>query len=85
MQAPASKRGDTLEVLQHTQYCHLVPAPGLRTAYDNLLDGSFEDMLREVRRAWEQGPGFSLAQSRHALCLKLRVVTVQCLVQYSRV
>lgn len=37
------------EVLQHTQYCHLVPAPGLRTAYDTLLDGTFEDMLREVR------------------------------------
>lgn len=36
------------EVLQHTQYCHLVPAPGLRTAYDTLLDGTFEDMLREV-------------------------------------
>ena len=57
-QAPASKRGREggpagggapQEVLQHTQYCHLVPAPGLRTAYDTLLDGSFEDMLREVR------------------------------------
>jgi hypothetical protein len=38
----------TSDVLQYWKYCHLIPAKGLRVAYDNLIDGSFEDMLREA-------------------------------------
>ncbi len=36
------------EVLQYTKYFQLVPAQGLRVAYDNMV-GSFEAILREVR------------------------------------
>ena len=34
--APALAPGD---LAQYWEYCHLVPAKGLRTAYDSLLDG----------------------------------------------
>jgi hypothetical protein len=27
------------DLAQYWEYCHLVPAKGLRTAYDSLLDG----------------------------------------------
>ena len=37
------------EVLQYTKYFQLVPAQGLRVGYDNMV-GSFEAILREVRR-----------------------------------
>ena len=29
----------TSDVLQYWKYCHLIPAKGLRVAYDSLLDG----------------------------------------------
>lgn len=35
-QPPAAPTGD---VLRYWKYCHLIPAKGLRVAYDNLLDG----------------------------------------------
>lgn len=31
--------GGAGDLAQYWEYCHLVPAKGLRTAYDSLLDG----------------------------------------------
>ena len=53
------------EVLQYTKYFQLVPAQGLRVAYDNMV-GSFEAILREVRTVHQRSACLSESLQSHA-------------------
>ena len=59
------------EVLQYTKYFQLVPAQGLRVAYDNMV-GSFEAILREVRVAQRRSMNLHGTQSQ-TMCNARRI------------